>query len=321
MSGSAATPRTADERFYEIHDCIVQDGVVSDLEDSPFLLATRCFAALLPGGPKKTSKNTPGCAPEQLWDPEGRLHLVGYDGEPSKSHTRLGVRSDEKGVYVTRKNRSALELLTRWLPWKAYKDTLSSMVPASSWGASLHRLLDDARWQTLRSKTFAACGHRCEVCGAAGPLECHELWSYNEPMRIESCGVQRLEKLIGLYSACHETQHLGFAKMSGRLDQALAHLALLNDWTEDQVSRHYRDCAEEFMRRSQSRWMLDLGHIDVDITVRRCWQLNEGLWLSTQGRAGPAVTKLLAVTWRSDGEQHGYASKLSVKLLRNMPQS
>jgi hypothetical protein len=256
---------------------------------------------------------------DELWDENGRFYLVGTGRETQKKLAKLGVKFDGAGAYVQRGDNAFLDGLRSYLPNIVHMPTLGVMVPASSWGSNLHRLLTDACWQHLRQQTFAACDYRCQVCGSAAPLECHEVWVYNEPMGSRDHGVQALEQLVGLCSLCHETQHLGFANRVGRLGQALSRLAFINDWTNEQVLEHYNDAVDDCTRRSKVGWMLDLGRLEDDISVRKNWRVVDNLHLATQGRTGPAFTKLLGIGWRLEGRKEAYLTKLKIKLLRNIP--
>lgn len=62
----------------------------------------------------------------------------------------------------------------------------------------------------------------CHCCGAAGPLECHEVWEFIWP---------RTQKLIGLKMLCHMchmVHHVGFAMHNHEGDQVINHFMKVN---------------------------------------------------------------------------------------------
>jgi hypothetical protein len=114
-------------------------------------------------------------------------------------------------------------------------------------------------------------GHRCEICGttenrATGRrLEAHERWSYDVAHRVQS-----LRRLICLCSACHVTTHIGYANVTGRADQALAHLQAVTGMTPAEIDRHIDQANSTWIARSAITWTLDLSMLtDAGITLRQ----------------------------------------------------
>ena len=83
--------------------------------------------------------------------------------------------------------------------------------------------------------------HRCEACGAAEDrttlrrLEAHERWHYDD-----RTGVQALRRLIALCSPCHLVTHFGYSNVTGRTDEAFAHLRAVTGMTQLQAWAHIR---------------------------------------------------------------------------------
>jgi hypothetical protein len=106
-------------------------------------------------------------------------------------------------------------------------------------------------------QVYELAGKRCEVCGGRGskhPVECHEVWEYDETARV-----QRLVRMVALCPACHEVKHIGLANIKGRGEIAAAHLAEVNDWTP-QVTAVYIDQAFDVWKaRSNRTWSLDVS--------------------------------------------------------------
>ena len=136
------------------------------------------------------------------------------------------------------------------------------LVPKGQWGANLRSELPKAEWDRLRKATYAAAGHRCEVCGGKGrkwPVECHERWHYDEDTKVQS-----LVGLIALCPACHEVKHIGRAGAVGRAEQAIAHLMKVNNWKPDEAIKYVDEAFQTWARRSQEDWTLDIAWLEQD---------------------------------------------------------
>lgn len=95
------------------------------------------------------------------------------------------------------------------------------------------------------------------MCGGAGPehpVECHEVWRYDDDARA-----QRLERMIALCPSCHRVKRMGKARIDGKYDAALRHLARVNGWTLRRAKRYVRDCFRTWEERSRHEWRLDVS--------------------------------------------------------------
>lgn len=63
---------------------------------------------------------------------------------------------------------------------------------------------------------------KCECCGAAGPLECHEVWIFTWPR------TQKLGGLKLLCHKCHMIHHIGFAMHKGEGEEIIQHFMKVN---------------------------------------------------------------------------------------------
>ena len=118
------------------------------------------------------------------------------------------------------------------------------LVPATSWG------------DKLRKEQYRRAGYHCEICGGKGrrhPVECHELWAYNDDKHI-----QTLTGLIALCPSCHQVKHLGFAFVRGKEQQAIRHLMRVNGWDAQQTGSYIQSVFDQHERRSRRPWTLDL---------------------------------------------------------------
>ena len=115
-------------------------------------------------------------------------------------------------------------------------------------------MVSPERWRDIQQAVFAIARYQCEICGwRGGHLHCHEVWSYND-----RTGVQRLAGFLALCRFCHEVKHIGLAKVDGRYAPALAHLARVNRWSRAVAVEYVDACFEQFERRSEKEWRLDV---------------------------------------------------------------
>jgi hypothetical protein len=143
------------------------------------------------------------------------------------------------------------------------------MVPSSCWFTNVRTCVSPQDWERLRRMITGRAGQRCEICGAAENrrlqrrLEAHERWAYDD-----RSGVQALRRLIGLGSDCHLSTHLGYANVTGRAEQALAHLRAVTGMTEAQAWHHAEEAGEAWTARSVRLWTLDLSMLtDAGVAV------------------------------------------------------
>jgi hypothetical protein len=131
------------------------------------------------------------------------------------------------------------------------------MVPQSSWYKDLRELLDEATWERIGSLVAERAGGRCEICGGRGPrhrpVECHELWRFDDPVRV-----QTLVRVVALCPDCHAVKHWETVRKHGGDTQARAHLAQVNGWSLAQTDAHIRDAFGRWAQRNQGPWILDL---------------------------------------------------------------
>ena len=131
------------------------------------------------------------------------------------------------------------------------------LVPKTAWFSNVRSMVAQPDWDRLRKETYRAYGYRCGVCGGVGkhhPVECHEIWQYDDAKRI-----QKLMGLIALCPRCHEVKHIGFANTQGRGAIATAHLAKVNRWTLAEAKWYVHQQFALWMQRSRLSWQMDLG--------------------------------------------------------------
>ena len=131
------------------------------------------------------------------------------------------------------------------------------LVPKNCWFSNVRSQVSVADWDWLRRQAYKAAGHKCEVCGAKGRLEAHEIWHYDDKKLI-----QKLHGITAVCKQCHELYHLGFTATQGKLPQALKRLAKVNSWTTEETKQYVDIVFEIWMDRSRKNWTLDLKLLD-----------------------------------------------------------
>lgn len=137
------------------------------------------------------------------------------------------------------------------------------LVPATAWGNNLRACMTSAQWNRIRKNQYRLANHQCEICGQKGtsqgydwPVECHEVWHYDDVKHI-----QTLVRLIALCPFCHAVKHFGLTEMRGRKKQATDHLAEVNSWTAKQTAAHIANAMVVWQERSKYVWGLDLSYL------------------------------------------------------------
>ncbi len=131
------------------------------------------------------------------------------------------------------------------------------LVPRTCWFKNVRSEVTPAQWEKLRKQTLEKAGYRCEVCGAGGRLQCHEVWEYDDERHV-----QRLAGLVALCSRCHEVKHIGLAGVWGRGERAMGHLARVNGWSREDAELYVEAVFETWHRRSRHDWILDIGWLE-----------------------------------------------------------
>lgn len=130
------------------------------------------------------------------------------------------------------------------------------LVPQSSWMNNVRAVLTAKQWDSLRRIVADKAWNVCEICGGVGPkhpVECHEIWEYNE-----KTGIQKLAGMIALCPNCHMVKHFGFARISGKEERALKHFMKINDLKKKEAEKAVTAAFELWSKRSGLEWKLDL---------------------------------------------------------------
>lgn len=175
------------------------------------------------------------------------------------------------------------------------------MIPFSSFGASLSNLLAPDNWREIRKHSHRSAGYVCEICGENdGPIECHEVWSFDDVAVIGGKGVQTLLRMLSVCRCCHEMFHPGLASLRGRAAEVAARIKAVNCWTNrehDVVARHMNTI---HAARSRKPWCLDLSLIAHlgPLQVSDRWETaGKGRDLAVETQNGRNITSLIGVDY------------------------
>jgi hypothetical protein len=132
-------------------------------------------------------------------------------------------------------------------------------VPKTSWGISLKRKMARTAWDKLRKQVHERNGSKCQVCGSAEKLHCHELWEFND-----RSGVQRLVGLSTICNMCHHVTHFGLSTVlaaQGHLDihAVVAHFLRVNGCDSETFEKHFEKARAIWEKRSRRNWRVDFG--------------------------------------------------------------
>jgi hypothetical protein len=142
------------------------------------------------------------------------------------------------------------------------------LVPSSSWYSNVRSNVSKKEWDIIRKKVYAEYDYKCSICKGKGdkhPVECHEVWEYNDDNHI-----QKLIGMIALCPNCHKVKHIGRAQITNEFYVALEHLSKINNITEKDAEFYIEAQFEQWARRSKHEW-------DIDITFLKEY-LKEETW-------------------------------------------
>jgi hypothetical protein len=133
------------------------------------------------------------------------------------------------------------------------------LVPQRSWFQNVRTMVSPKEWDRIRFRIYERSNRKCEICGGRGkkwPVECHEMWEYDDKKRI-----QKLIRMIALCPTCHQVKHIGLSEMKGLLPECLEHLAKINNWTLAQANNYAREQVELWRERSEFDYEIDVDYL------------------------------------------------------------
>lgn len=135
------------------------------------------------------------------------------------------------------------------------------LVPSSCWFTNVRYCVEQSDWDKIRKKVYSRINYTCECCfrnciKEKIPIEAHERWEYDYSNQI-----QKLVRLIGLCKPCHLVTHIGFARISGKEEEALEHLKKVRGFNLEELREHVDIAYAMWLERNQYSWELDLSLI------------------------------------------------------------
>ena len=133
------------------------------------------------------------------------------------------------------------------------------LVPSTCWYSNLRSELTKSQWDKIRRQSYQAAGYLCEICGGKGkrhPVECHEIWRYDEENLI-----QKLIGVVSLCPDCHAVKHFGRAQVTGNDARAKKHLCKVNGWSNSDADLYIEHVFEQWSNRSANIWDIDLSYL------------------------------------------------------------
>lgn len=141
------------------------------------------------------------------------------------------------------------------------------LVPSTSWFDNVRSAVTKSDWDIIRKQVYKEANSICQICGGIGskhPVECHEIWEYNDTTMI-----QKLNGMIALCPKCHMVKHIGFAQIQGKLNVAISHLSKVNKISKKEAEKYVADSFLLWSKRSLHSWSVDLTYLSkYNIAVR-----------------------------------------------------
>ncbi|MBQ7879337.1 MAG: HNH endonuclease [Clostridia bacterium] len=129
------------------------------------------------------------------------------------------------------------------------------LVPEECWGGNLRSILSPAQWDIIRKDAYRRAGFRCNICGAKGRLEAHEIWSYDEKQAL-----QKLTDVVALCKSCHEVKHISRTQLMGRGADAMEHFMRVNDCSQMEFHAELQRANAEYIKRNKiENWTTDMS--------------------------------------------------------------
>lgn len=133
------------------------------------------------------------------------------------------------------------------------------LVPQSCWYSNTRKHLKKRYWDTIRKYHYSKANNLCEICGGKGenhPVECHEVWIYNEKTLV-----QKLGYFQAICPLCHEVKHIGLAGILGNGIRAFKRFKKLNNFDKETAAEIIKAVFKQWRIRSQFKWKLDIERL------------------------------------------------------------
>ena len=78
---------------------------------------------------------------------------------------------------------------------------IPELIPSNTWYNNVRSIVSKDEWDIIRRKSYKFANYKCQICGDSGinqgykhPVECHEIWEFDDKNKIQY--------LIGFISLC-----------------------------------------------------------------------------------------------------------------------
>ena len=139
------------------------------------------------------------------------------------------------------------------------------LVPKTAWYTNVRSNVSRPEWDKIRKECYKRANYHCEIChdqgmnqGAKWPVECHEIWSYDDL----KC-VQTLTGLISLCPRCHKAKHPGLAQINGEIEIVYGQLMRVNKMTRIEAESYLQTCFEVWQDRSAYSWTCNVEYLKI----------------------------------------------------------
>ncbi len=144
------------------------------------------------------------------------------------------------------------------------------LVPQTCFYNNLRKHLTKKQWDCIRKKVYKIAGDRCEICNGVGPkwpVECHEIWAYDDDTHIVS-----LSGFLALCPKCHKVKHLGMAEKIGLLQESLRHFMNINDIDFHTCQTMQADAMQTWTHRSNFEWITNIEELQNWLSMEDYFQ-------------------------------------------------
>lgn len=133
------------------------------------------------------------------------------------------------------------------------------LVPSTSWYNNVRSMVSKKEWDLIRKKCYQTSNYICDICNGKGkrhPVECHEIWEYNDK--------EKIQKLIGLTSlcpSCHRVKHAGYSISQGKEELIIKQLEKVNNINRNSAINLIDEAFMLHEKRSNYEWNVDISYL------------------------------------------------------------
>jgi hypothetical protein len=136
------------------------------------------------------------------------------------------------------------------------------LIPSSCWFSNVRYCIHPSDWDRVRKYIYERVNYICECCGINTKennvqLDAHERWFYDDETYT-----QKLVRIVALCSDCHQSTHIGYAKIKGKEKEAIMHLQKVRNMTDEECHAHITEAYKIWNFRNKIDWNLDISLIE-----------------------------------------------------------